>query len=202
MIINSAMINSKDVLEMKLNNSIVYSTGTTPVQTAYNYYFQHSNSNIPTWIKSNLLFNYYNNGFHFQSDSMPYGMTWFTNTTSSGAGGQAIGYLLLDLTGCTTGLKIEIYSYYRVIATRHGAAGYIHVFNNTSATTVGTITGGRTLGAYNDTYNGTYNTGSVTLTQAEIATYKYFAIRFYINGGATTGSTPALHVKDVTFTQV
>lgn len=44
MIINSAMVNNKDVLEMKLNNSIVYSA--TPT-VSYNYYFQHANTDIP-----------------------------------------------------------------------------------------------------------------------------------------------------------
>lgn len=200
MYITGAMINSKNVLEMKLNNSIVYSAA--PVSYPYNYYFQHGNTNVPSWIDKSLLFNFYNNGFHFQSDSLPFGVAWFTNTTTTRVPGQIFGYLMLDLTNCTTDLKIDVYSYFKVTATRHGAGAYIQVFRNSSATSIGSLTNGKTIGSYGDANNGSYNTGTATITQADIAVCKHYAIRFYVYGGATTGSVPQLHIRDVTFTQV
>ncbi|NRY62638.1 hypothetical protein [Clostridium beijerinckii] len=65
MIINNAMINGKDVLEMRLNNSIVYSV--TPV-VSYNYTMSFANSAIvtppPSWLDISKLttggFRFYN----------------------------------------------------------------------------------------------------------------------------------------------
>jgi hypothetical protein len=199
MIINSAMINSKDVLEMKLNNAIVYSA--TPA-ASFNYTFLYNNTDIPTWINQYPLFNTLTSGRHFQADSLAYGKGWFTNMTTTTVPGQVIGYLLIDLTNCTTALKIDVYSYYKVSVTGHGAVGNIATFRNSSATSVGTLTNGKTVAAYADANNYTYNTATTTITLDDIAACKYYAIRFYVSSGATSGSAPELHVGNVTFTQV
>lgn len=205
MIINSAMINSKDVLEMKLNNSIVYSAAPT---VSYNYYFQHANTDIPSWIDKSCLFtvNSGTAGYHFQGDAAGiYGTDWFVNyPITSLVGKVTLGYLFLDLTNCTKGLKITVYSKLRIPTTGHGAGAYIYVYNNTLPNSLGTLSSARTLGSYGDSVGGVgyYNSNSVTLTQAEIATYKYFAIRMHVNSGATGGSSPEFHVKYVQFEEV
>ena len=102
MIINSAMINSKDVLEMKLNNSIVYSAIPATPAVNYNYTMTFSNSKIvttpPSWLDITKLTT---GGFHF------YNMV-LNNADVATHDVSARAYLGIDLTNCTKALKITI----------------------------------------------------------------------------------------------
>lgn len=131
-------------------------------------------------------------------------LIWFVNyPITSLAGKITLGYLFLDLTNCTKGLKITVYTKLRMPTTGHGAGAHIYVYNNTLPNSLGTLSSARTLGSYGDSVGGTgyYNNNSVTLTQAEIATYKYFAIRMHVNNWCNWFKSE-FHVKYVQFEEV
>lgn len=98
MIINSAMINSKSVLEMKLNNSIVYSAAPA---VNYNYTMTFSNNKIvttpPSWLNISKLTT---GGFHF------YDMTLSNANVKPDVSASA--YLGINLANCTKALKITV----------------------------------------------------------------------------------------------
>jgi hypothetical protein len=99
MIINSAMINSKDVLEMKLNNSIVYSA--TPA-VSYNYTMSFASGAIvtppPSWLDVSKLTT---GGFRFYNSVL-------NNTDTATKNVVASAYLGINLANCTKALKITI----------------------------------------------------------------------------------------------
>jgi hypothetical protein len=106
MIINSAMINSKDVLEIKLNNSIIYSA--TPA-TNYNYTLSFANSGIvtppPDWMKTSCLVSNSTNGKFIIS-----GIALINGNFTTQYGGQN-SYLGFDISQAVTAIKLTI-NYY------------------------------------------------------------------------------------------
>lgn len=195
MIISSAMINSKDVLEMKLNGNVVYSA--SEPSSIYNYTLTFPYSNIPSWFDATKLITYRASGV--------YGFITNNNSLVNERGGiingQENGYLGLDLSQCTKNLKITItYSTDTVDPSKPSSRIFL-VYGTTLGsftTVVATIVSTR--------LNVAQTTATYTLPIATIDTIRSggYIPQIYLNqyNGALVYGAAYLHIYSIQFEEV
>lgn len=194
MIISSAMINSKDVLEMKLNGSIVYSAAVP--SSIYNYTLTFPYSDIPSWLNTTNLIAYRASGIYgFVINSS------LTNERPGVVGGQEYSFLGLDLSQCTKNLKITIT--YSTSTTDSGKpSSRIFFMYSTALGTVGTIV----ATIVSTRLNVATTTATYTLPIATINTIKSggFIPQIYINqyNGSPIYGPAYLSISSIQFEEV
>lgn len=198
MIINSAMINSKDVLEMKLNNSIVYSAA--PV---FNYnqtidFLKNTvtNTSIPNLCVGTSFLNYGASYFYDAGLGMK-------NYDSSSSFTAQTAHLLMDLSQCTTALKISVDCVTHVNYTGYSTSSRITFGYGTS---LGNLNGGQTDLLYvSGTMARTTKTYTIPLTTINAiknGNYPIVELMFRHDNGSYAGNNAYMMVYSIKFETV
>jgi hypothetical protein len=96
MIINGARFNNKDILGIRLNNSLIYPIETTPGITYEMVWL--NNSSLPTWLNASSMLG---GGFTSASNG-----SYIMSAMSGYNGKTAISYLFIDLNAFLNGLEL------------------------------------------------------------------------------------------------